>query len=124
MHETEKALRDHGDKLSADTRREIETAVEDLKRVMAGDDPAAIKSGSEKLMQVSAKLGEEVYKAAQGAAGDAAGAGAAGAGAGGAGGAPGAGADAGARAGGSGGADGPGTVEAEYEVVDEDKDKS
>jgi molecular chaperone DnaK len=110
VHETEKALREHGDKLSAEVRREIETAVEDLKRVMSGEDAAAITSSTDKLMQASAKLGEEVYKAAQGASGaDAAAAGAGGAGAG---------------AEESGGGDGPGTVEAEYEVVDEDKDKS
>jgi molecular chaperone DnaK len=100
MYETEKSLREHGDKLTPETRRDIETAIEDLKRARDGEDAGAIQRATEKLMQAATKLGEQVYRAA---------------GAGAEGGAPGA---------------QPGepprdssTVDAEYEVVDEDKDK-
>jgi molecular chaperone DnaK len=111
VHETDKQLREHGDKLSAETRRDIETAVEDLKKARDGEDVAAIKSATDKLNQAAAKLGEEVYKAAsQQQAGAAGAAGAAG------------------GAGTSGAEESDkseeGTVEAEYEVVDEDKDGS
>ncbi len=108
VHETEKSLREYGERLSADTRRDIETSLEDLKRLRSGEDAAAIRAAIEKLMAQAHKLAEEIYKAsAQGA-----GAGAAGAGAG-----P---ERQGPTGGGGPGADG--TVEAEYEVVDEDKD--
>ncbi|UCE03293.1 MAG: molecular chaperone DnaK [Candidatus Latescibacterota bacterium] len=115
VHETEKTLREHGDKVSAETRRDIETAVEDVKRVRTGEDPKAIEAAVEKLTTVVSKLGEEVYKAA-----DAGSAGAAGAGAGAS---AGAGPEtAGAAA--SGQSSDSETVEAEYEVVDDDKEKS
>ncbi|MFQ5600203.1 MAG: molecular chaperone DnaK [Candidatus Krumholzibacteriia bacterium] len=106
---TQKQLREHGDKVSADTRRNIETALEDLERVRDGEDVEAITKSTESLTQAASKLGEEVYKAAGAAQGATGGAGAPGADAGGTG--------ASGDAGGS-------TVEAEYEVVDEDKDKS
>jgi molecular chaperone DnaK len=108
IYETEKSLRQYGDKVSADVRRAIETAVEDLKRARDGEDPAAIQHKGEELTQTAAKLGEEVYRATAGG---------------------GAGAGAGASPGQADGAapgareTEPGTVDAEYEVVDEDKDK-
>ncbi|HZL85938.1 MAG TPA: molecular chaperone DnaK [Candidatus Krumholzibacteria bacterium] len=108
IHETEKSLREHGERLSADTRRDIETSLEDLKRVRGGEDAAAIRAAIEKLMQQAHKLAEEVYKAS--------------AQTGGAGAAPGAGPGP-ERQGPAGAPGDDGTVEAEYEVVDEDKDR-
>jgi molecular chaperone DnaK len=112
VHETEKSLREYGDRVSAETRRTIETAIEDLKRVRSGEDAAAIRRATERVTEVTSKLGEELYRSA-GGAGGAAGAGAAGSAAG-----PGA-----SPGGGRSGRPDGSTVEAEYEVVDEDKDK-
>ena len=110
VHATEKSLREYGERLSAETRRDIETAVEDLKRARGGEDVAAIRRAIDKVTQTAAKLGEEVYRAAGAGSGAGGGAGSGAAGTGGAGPGP------------SGPTD-RGTVEAEYEVVDEDKDK-
>ncbi len=118
IYEAEKSLREHGDKVSADVRRDIETAIEDAKRTREGEDPAAIQTAMDKLTTAAGKLGEEIYKASAAAAGGAGGAGMGADGGGGAGGGPG-----GPGHGHGGGAGEPGTVDAEYEVVDEDKDK-
>ena len=50
IHELEKSLREYGERLSPSTRRDIETALEDLKRVRGGEDAAAIRSATEKVM--------------------------------------------------------------------------
>jgi molecular chaperone DnaK len=111
VHETEKTLREHGDKVSAETRRDIETAVEDVKRVRAAEDPKAIEAAVEKLTTIVSKLGEEIYKAADTDRAGTAGAGAS------------AGPET-AGAASSGESPDSETVEAEYEVVDDDKEKS
>jgi len=106
-YEAEKSLKEHGDKVSAEIRRGIETALEDLKRAREGEDAAAIEGAMSALTTAAGKLGEEIYKSQDGA------------------GAAGAAAADGPQSGAGPGADGPGqgTVDAEYEVVDEDKDK-
>jgi molecular chaperone DnaK len=62
VYATEKSLKDIGDKVPADERQSIETAVQDLKSALAENDAEAIKSKSETLAQVSMKLGEHLYK--------------------------------------------------------------
>ena len=71
VHTTEKALADHGDALSGDDKSAIETAMQKLKDVKDSDDPDEIKAKTEALAQVSMKLGEAMYKAAQAEGGDA-----------------------------------------------------
>ncbi|MCC7350973.1 MAG: molecular chaperone DnaK [Phycisphaerales bacterium] len=71
-YETEKTLREHGDKVSGDIRGNIESALNNLKEALKSDDGDRIRKASENLVQSSHKLGEEVYKAA-GNAGQAAG---------------------------------------------------
>jgi molecular chaperone DnaK len=68
VHTTEKAMAEHGDKVSADEKSAIEAAIADLKSALEGDDAAAIQSKTQTLMQASMKLGEAMYKAQ--AAGD------------------------------------------------------
>lgn len=70
---TEKSLTEHGEKLDSATKREIEEALEELKKAVEGDDPEEIKKKSEALAQVSHKLAEMMYAQSQddGAAGDA-----------------------------------------------------
>ncbi|MEJ2469582.1 MAG: molecular chaperone DnaK [Desulfuromonadales bacterium] len=69
VYTTEKALKDHGDKVDEETRKGIETALEELKKAVEGDDPEAIKSKTEALAMASQKLGEVMYQQAQGEAG-------------------------------------------------------
>jgi len=64
---TEKALKDAGDKLTADEKKPVEEAVENLKKVKDGDDTDAIKKATEELSQAAQKIGEKLYKAAQSA---------------------------------------------------------
>ncbi len=78
VYQTEKAVKDYGDKVSADDKSKIESAINDLKEALKGSDTAAIKAKTEALKQASYKIAEEMYKAQNAGAG----AGAAGAGAG------------------------------------------
>jgi molecular chaperone DnaK len=69
IHSTEKALAEHGDKVSADEKAAIETALADLKGVLDSGDADAIGVKSKALIDASMKLGEAMYKAQQGDAG-------------------------------------------------------
>jgi molecular chaperone DnaK len=75
IHETEKQLKEHGDKLGPADKQAIESAVAELKSVKDGDDADAIKAKADALAQASFKLGEAMYKgqAAGAAAGPSAG---------------------------------------------------
>ncbi len=70
VHSTEKAMAEHGDKIPAGDKEAIEAAVTDLKSVKDGDDVSAIQAKTQALMQVSMKLGEAMYQAAQGSGGE------------------------------------------------------
>ena len=78
VYQTEKALKDYGDKVSAADKSKVEDAVKELKDALSGQDIATIKAKTENLKQASYKIAEEMYKAqnAAGAAGASAGAGA------------------------------------------------
>ena len=65
VHSTEKSLKDYGDKVSEADKSAIEAAVEALKTALAGEDPEAIKTRTNELMQASMKLGEAMYAASQ-----------------------------------------------------------
>jgi molecular chaperone DnaK len=65
VHSTEKSLSENEGKVSASLKAEIETAVTDLKAVLPGDDAEAISAKAQVLAQLSMKMGEEIYKAAQ-----------------------------------------------------------
>src|SRR3546814_20160707 len=47
VYQTEKLLKDQGDKLSADERQKVEDALGTLKTALGGDDIAAIKDATE-----------------------------------------------------------------------------
>ncbi|HWF78832.1 MAG TPA: molecular chaperone DnaK [Caulobacteraceae bacterium] len=66
IHTTEKALAEHGDKVSAAEKSAIETAVAELKSALEGDDASAIQAKTQNLAQASMKLGEAMYKAQSG----------------------------------------------------------
>jgi len=73
-HQVDKNLQEHGDKVDAATKGQIEADLNALKSAMEGDDAAAIKSKSEALAASSMKLGEAIYKAQSAQAGGEAGA--------------------------------------------------
>ncbi|MDI6602765.1 MAG: molecular chaperone DnaK [Patescibacteria group bacterium] len=64
IYTTEKTLREVGDKISAETKKEIEGKVEELKKVKDGDNIDDIKQKTSELSQVIQKVGAEMYKAA------------------------------------------------------------
>ena len=62
---TEKSLKEHGDKVSAEEKKAIENGIADLKKSLEGTDAEDIKKKTQSLIQVSMKLGEAVYKSQQ-----------------------------------------------------------
>ena len=103
VHSTEKSLKDYGDKVSAEDKAAIETAVADLKSAIEGTDAEAIKEKTQALAQASMKLGEAMYAASQSGGDDGA--------------APG-------GDSGDGAAKNEDVVDADFEEVDDDKKKS
>ena len=67
VHSTEKSLKDYGDKVSAEDKASIETALAELKTAVEGDDAEVIKAKSQTLAEVSMKLGQAMYEASQAA---------------------------------------------------------
>ena len=65
IHSTEKSLKDYGDKVGADDKAAIETAVTELRAVLDGDNAELIGEKTEALAQASMKLGEAMYQASQ-----------------------------------------------------------
>ncbi len=75
IYSTEKALKENGDAVDADTKKQIEEALENLKKVVESGDAEAITAAEQELATKSQKLGEAVYKKMQeeqAASGDAA----------------------------------------------------
>jgi molecular chaperone DnaK len=66
LHSSEKALAEHGDKVSAEDKAAVETALADLKSVKDGDDIGAINLKTQTLVQALMKLGEAMYAAQNG----------------------------------------------------------
>ena len=62
---TEKSLKEHGDKISEQEKKAIENAISDLKTSLKGTDVEDIKKKTQNLIQTSMKLGEAVYKSQQ-----------------------------------------------------------
>ncbi|HIU09668.1 MAG TPA: molecular chaperone DnaK [Candidatus Avidehalobacter gallistercoris] len=106
IYQTDKALKDLGDKVSAEEKENIEKAKADLTEALKGDDTDDIKAKSEALSQAFYKISEKLYQ--QAAAEQQASQGAAG-----------------AETGSSQAADGDdNVVDADYKVVDDDEKKN
>ena len=77
VYQTEKQLKEYGDKLPADVKGQIESGIAKLKKEIESDDTAAMKSTMQELEQLLMKLGEAAYaqQQQQGAAAGNAGAG-------------------------------------------------
>ena len=65
LFSTEKSLKEHGDKISEDEKKAIETGISDLRNVLKGTNIEEVKKKTQDLIQVSMKLGEAVYKSQQ-----------------------------------------------------------
>ncbi|MEJ8475099.1 molecular chaperone DnaK [Roseibium algae] len=65
VHSTDKSLKEYGDKVSADDKSAIETALEELKASLEGEDLEGIQAKTQTLAEVSMKLGEAMYQASQ-----------------------------------------------------------
>jgi molecular chaperone DnaK len=108
IHSTERQLEEHGDKVDASLKSEIQAAVDEARKAVEGGDPEEMKAKAQALAQVAMKLGQAIYEKDQAQAG------ASGAG------------EAGAEAGAAGGAEAAGgedVVDAEFSEVD-DENKS
>lgn len=104
IYSTEKTLKELGDKVSADDKAKIEAQIADLKKTMEGTDVNMIKTGCEKLTEISYEAFGKIYQqqaAQQGAAG--------------------ADPNAAQQANQSGDSSDDNVVDADYEVVDDDK---
>src|SRR5439155_8542377 len=66
-YQTEKALREYGEKVSGDIRANIESALNNLKDALKSDDADRIKPTMQAVTDASHKLAEEMYKATAGA---------------------------------------------------------
>jgi molecular chaperone DnaK len=103
----EKLLKENGDKVNADDKSKVEAAIADLKKVLDSGDAETIKAKTEALNQASHKMSEDLYKAQ--AAGASAG--------------PQPGPQPGAGPQGSASSGPKNAEDADYEVVDDEKDK-
>src|SRR5690349_12879750 len=65
VHSTEKALAEHGDKVSAEVKTEIETAIADAKGAVESGDPDQMTEETNALTQAAMKLGQAMYEAQQ-----------------------------------------------------------
>jgi len=62
---TEKSLKEHGDKITEEEKKAIENGISDLRNALKGTDTEQVKKKTQDLIQVSMKLGEAVYKSQQ-----------------------------------------------------------
>jgi molecular chaperone DnaK len=65
VYNVEKTLKEHRDKIGADDAKNIEAAIEDVKKRITENDAAALNTATDKLTQASHKLAEAMYKASQ-----------------------------------------------------------
>jgi molecular chaperone DnaK len=63
VYATEKSLKEYGDKVDEETKKNIEEKLTGLKDAIGTDDTEAVKKAMEELGAAAQKLGEEMYKA-------------------------------------------------------------
>jgi molecular chaperone DnaK len=64
VYQTEKVLREQGDKVPAEEKVAVEGPLADLKKALEGTDVEAIKSATDKLMAASQSFSQKLYEAA------------------------------------------------------------
>ncbi|WP_026359474.1 molecular chaperone DnaK [Sphingomonas sp. PR090111-T3T-6A] len=65
IHSTERQLEEHGDKVDASLKSEIEAAVAEAKAAVEGGDATAMSEKAQALAQVAMKLGQAIYEKEQ-----------------------------------------------------------
>jgi molecular chaperone DnaK len=73
VHSVKKSVKEHGDKVGADEKAKIESALKDAEEALKSDDKDRIDAKAQALAQAAQKLGEKMYADAQQAQGAAAG---------------------------------------------------
>ncbi len=66
--QTEKLLEEHGDKIPAELRGEVEQAIRDAKEAVESQDAARVSAAKNRLSEVSSKVGQAMYGQAEGGA--------------------------------------------------------
>ncbi|NDF86169.1 MAG: molecular chaperone DnaK, partial [Gammaproteobacteria bacterium] len=74
VHSVEQTLKDLGEKVPTEERLKVESALNDLKSVIKGDDKDKIEKKLETLMQASSQIAQQAYAQSEGGAAGAAGA--------------------------------------------------
>jgi len=64
VYQTEKVLREQGDKVSAEEKAAVETPLADLKKALDGNDGPSIKAATEALMTASQAFSQKLYETA------------------------------------------------------------
>ena len=64
VYQTEKVLREQGDKVPAEEKEAVEQPLADLKKALEGNDGDAIKTATETLMTASQAFSQKLYEAA------------------------------------------------------------
>jgi molecular chaperone DnaK len=65
VHSVRKSLKEHGDKVDADDKANIEKALKEAEESLKSDDKAAIQAKTQALAQAAHKLAEQMYKEEQ-----------------------------------------------------------
>ncbi len=69
IHSVKKSLTEHGDKIGADEKEKIETALKEAEEAIKSDDKSAIEAKTQSLSESAHKLAEQIYKDQQPQAG-------------------------------------------------------
>ena len=64
VYQTEKLLKDQGEKFEGDEKEKVETALGSLKEALAGNDVEAIKTSTETLLTASQSFSQRLYEEA------------------------------------------------------------
>ncbi|WP_066526418.1 molecular chaperone DnaK [Erythrobacter sp. CCH5-A1] len=67
VHATEKQLEEHGDKIDAGTKSDVEAAIAAVKTALEGGDADDINARAQALTQAAMKMGQQIYEAQQAA---------------------------------------------------------
>jgi molecular chaperone DnaK len=67
VHATEKQLEEHGSKIDAATKSDVEAAIAAVKAALEGGDPDDINAKAQALTQAAMKMGQQIYEAQQAA---------------------------------------------------------
>lgn len=69
QYSTEKFVKENGDKIADDLKKEVEAGIAEVKKALEGTDTEAIKAAAEKLAQTSQKMGAAMYAQQQASGG-------------------------------------------------------